>query len=493
MTTSRRSLLTIIVGLFIIFIVTYLILSIIIINQSDNVVAIIRNQNKNKNVVSIMSTQSTLNDMNLFRNINNEISKQIDKENVTINDEDNREQQHLFDYINSPKTLNPFNFNKCQMSNCFDHSRCLKDNSSLKVYIVPAFERDYFSENINQSSTTLGESNIIHQNILKIIKESKYYEADPEKACLFVLEDDTLDRDPLSPSFRPNLPTSLFGSDNFYGMNHLVFNLYSGTWPDYKENDFAGLQFGAAIIAKASNSKQFHRPNFDISLPLFSYQHPYDDNYYHNSVDHDQKDINNFGNHLLEDTSINQSFTKNQSRSFFLTFKGKRYVIGSGSKTRNSLYHINNDRDVIMLTTCRHGKRWRESSDIRCSEDESNYDKYDFVDLMKESTFCLVPRGRRLGSFRFLEALSYSCIPVIMSDGWVNPFDEIIDWSTAMIQFDEDLLLIAPDMLRDIDKKSIDEMQSNCSILYKTYFSSTKKIILSVLSIIEQRILKNKK
>lgn len=379
----------------------------------------------------------------------------------------------LMKYIRSPlREVKSFDFSTCSLTNCFDISVC-NSTAPLKVFVVPKIS-DYSNSLFNFNSTT-GQSNLTYTKIVNIIRNSHYYEPDPKKACIFILEEDTLDRDLLSPSFNPHLNTgNIFNEDFSYGMNHLIFNLYSGSWPEYKENDFAGLKINAAILAKASNSFFHHRAGYDISLPLFPYNHPITDR--------------ELSKDWLESFDLLYSEQYVDNRTYFLSFKGKRYVFGTGSETRNSLYHLNNQRDVVMLTTCRHGKKWRELSDNRCTEDESNYDQYNFVDLLKDSKFCLIPRGRRLGSYRFLEALSFGCIPVVLSDSWVRPFDDIIDWSSAIIQFEENMLLQVPDILRDLDRATIHSMRRNCLTIYRRYFSTIERIVLTSLSLIDKRI-----
>uniref|UniRef100_A0A3Q3X4A8 Exostosin glycosyltransferase 1 n=1 Tax=Mola mola TaxID=94237 RepID=A0A3Q3X4A8_MOLML len=335
---------------------------------------------------------------------------------------------------------------RCRMETCFDFSRC---QSGFRVYIYPPQRGD--------------EISVTYQKILSSIEESRFHTRDPSRACLFVLAVDTLDRDQLSVQYVQNVRLRIQNLPTWNdGRNHLIFNLYSGTWPDYTED--LGFGVGQAMLAKASADVVNFRPTFDISIPLFSKDHP------------------------LKGGGIGYLTDAPPSRKYLLVFKGKRYLTGIGSETRNALYHIHNGDDVILLTTCKHGKDWEKHKDSRCDRDNEEYSKFDYQELLHNSSFCLVPRGRRLGSFRFLEALQAACIPVILSNGWEPPFSEVIEWRKAAIIGDERLLLQVPSITRSVGHDRILALRQQIQFLWDAYFSSVAKIVSTTLEIIQDRI-----
>ena len=364
---------------------------------------------------------------------------------------------YIKEYLNSdisrpkvvPSSRRMFNNSFCNMESCFDFSKCA--GRPFKVFVYPE------DENVPPSSSYL--------KILSAIKDSRFYTSDPDQACAFVLSLDTLDRDSLSQDYVRNMQSRLEALPTWAGgTNHIVFNLYSGTWPDYTED--LGFDIGKAMLAKASISTENYRPGFDISLPLFHKHHP-------------------------ERGGAPGSIRENNfpvQNKYFVAFKGKRYVHGIGSDVRNSLHHLHNGGDVVMVTTCKHGKNWREMMDERCEEDNAEYDRWDYDNLVANSTFCLVPRGRRLGSFRFLETLQAGCVPVILSNGWQLPFDEVLDWSAASLAVDERLLLQVPELLRAVSGPAVFSRRQQTQVVWEQYLASVEKIVLTTLHILRDRV-----
>ncbi|KAJ0182552.1 hypothetical protein K1T71_001921 [Dendrolimus kikuchii] len=336
----------------------------------------------------------------------------------------------------------------CRMETCFDFSRCGVDP---KIYVYP-------SE---------GPVSASYRKVLSVIRESRYATRDPYEACLFVPAIDTLDADPLSPEHVPDVASRLSRLPHWNnGRNHLIFSLYAGTWPDYAE-EALGFDPGEAILARASASETVFREGFDISLPLFHKEHP-------------------------ERGGAPPAAPGNPfpaPKKHLIAFKGKRYVHGIGSETRNSLWHLHDGNNLILVTTCRHGKSWKDLRDERCDEDNREYDKYDYEQLLANSTFCLVARGRRLGSYRFLEALAAGCIPVLLSNGWRLPFDERIDWRRAVIWADERLLLQVPELVRSVPPERILALRQQTQVLWEQYFSSIEKIVFTTIEILLERVL----
>ncbi|XP_041975092.1 exostosin-1 [Aricia agestis] len=349
----------------------------------------------------------------------------------------------------SRQKRNPQNTVKeCRMATCFDFSKC---GSEPKVYVYP----------------TDGPVSATYRKVLSVVRDSRYATSDPNEACLFIPAVDTLDADPLSPEHVSDVASKLSRLPYWKnGRNHLIFNLYSGTWPDYAEGAL-GFDPAEAILARASASEIIFRDGFDVSLPLFHKEHP-------------------------EKGGTPPSATGNPipaPRKHLLAFKGKRYVHGIGSETRNSLWHLHDSNNLILVTTCRHGKSWKDLRDERCDEDNKEYDKYDYEQLLANSTFCLVARGRRLGSYRFLEALAAGCVPVLLSNGWRLPFDERIDWRRAVIWADERLLLQVPELVRSVPPERILALRQQTQVLWEQYFSSIEKIVFTTIEIIFERIM----
>lgn len=180
-------------------------------------------------------------------------------------DDDGRTNDDIFDRpLNDEKPFHTFATRPCRMETCFDYTRCYDE---FLVYVYP----------LDEDSANLAAAppiSLNYQKILSAITESRYYTNDPARACLFVLAIDTLDRDTLSDDYVRNVPSRLHRLATWNnGRNHILFNLYSGTWPGYSENSL-GFNTGEAILAKASMSWQQIRPEFDISIPLFHKQHP---------------------------------------------------------------------------------------------------------------------------------------------------------------------------------------------------------------------------
>ncbi|ESW09212.1 hypothetical protein PHAVU_009G109400 [Phaseolus vulgaris] len=63
-----------------------------------------------------------------------------------------------------------------------------------------------------------------------------------------------------------------------------------------------------------------------------------------------------------------------------------------------------------------------------------------YIQFMKSSKFCICARGHEVNSPRVVEAIFHECIPVIISDNFIPPLFEILNWeSFAVFVAEEDI------------------------------------------------------
>ncbi|XP_056637726.1 exostosin-2 [Diorhabda carinulata] len=347
----------------------------------------------------------------------------------------------LVKLTNGVTTVTPRN-TQCTHWDCFNVYRCgHTGHDRIAVYVYPL--KKYVDENGVPATEHLSKE---YYYLLNSVIKSKYYTANPEEACVFIPSIDTLNQDRI----RLNLTSTALSSLPYWngGENHLIFNMVSGSPPDF--SPVVELDVGKALIAGGGFDTYTFRNRFDISLPVFSPM----------AKSALVKNTSNERHWLVTSSQLNID-------PFFLSELQKlRYR-----------HHEN----LLILDSCH-----RHSYNRRCDIETGK--TFDYPDVLKGSVFCVIFRGERMGQFILLEAMAANCIPVIIADGHVMPFRDIIDWKRFSVFVMENHVATLMDVLNNISKKRIKEMQKNLLYIYQKYFSNMKKIAITTLDILQERI-----
>ncbi len=187
------------------------------------------------------------------------------------------------------------------------------------------------------------------------------------------------------------------------GKQHVIFDLSDSPCVPYDIQN--------AISAKAGITSFHYRPGFDVSLAHIGF------------VEYSKSD----------------RIVPPSKRPYLLTFRGTRTE--HHDETRKELYRIHNGKDVLMLVVCRSrfGSIYGSTVDYdsNCATDERLYESHTNKELAIGSKFALILEGFGHNSMQLVDLMSAGCIPVIVVDHLVLPFEDLLDWENFSIRVPE--------------------------------------------------------
>lgn len=86
-----------------------------------------------------------------------------------------------------------------------------------------------------------------------------------------------------------------------------------------------------------------------------------------------------------------------------------------------------------------------------------------YVQYMKSSRYCICPRGYEVNSPRLVESIFYGCVPVIISDNFVPPFLEVLNWEAFSVAVPERDVPRLKEILVSIPRKRYLALQAGVS------------------------------
>lgn len=157
------------------------------------------------------------------------------------------------------------------------------------------------------------------------------------------------------------------------------------------------------------------------------------------------------------------------ARTILASFRG-----GATHPVRQALAGLHDGREIVVNLV---GRAHVGRIDAVAGRTDADYES-----LLDSSVFAFVPRGDALFSYRLLEVLARGAIPVILSDGWVLPFDRTLDWSAIALRVPEAEVADLPARLRRIPPDEIARLQAEGRRAWAGAFDGLERVAATLLA-----------
>jgi hypothetical protein len=79
--------------------------------------------------------------------------------------------------------------------------------------------------------------------------------------------------------------------------------------------------------------------------------------------------------------------------------------------------------------------------------------------MLRKSKYCLCPSGYEVASPRVVEAIYTGCVPVLISDHYVPPFSDVLNWKAFSVEVSVEDIPKLKDILMSISPTQYIRMQ----------------------------------
>jgi len=224
---------------------------------------------------------------------------------------------------------------------------------------------------------------------------------------------------------------------------HVVFDLTDQPMPIFEGEDL--------VVCKSAWHEDFYDPFRSVAIPQFPRYR--------------------FGNPSL---SASQ-------RPYLAGFKGN--LRSRFNELRARLTALDDNRHMMLKSGVFQPNHLEISADGKAYE-VTREGELSYTEILFDSCFALLPRGNGVAlSYRMIECMDAGCVPVILSDGFVLPFSEILDYGSFSLRFPEAEVKNIRTLL-EAEMPRANELQAVARRTFQTHFSSTATLLNHTLVIV---------